>query len=213
MNIKTKFSIHGHLNIKTKFSIHGHMNIKTKFSLLYLHILGLCCNSYWRYQRWWGKTRFKTAFPRTLRCVFSQSVKKLGLIRTMAYFFPSRDSLFILYLRPIRSKRECATCIWNYIMFTDAWQLERIRRKFVALCQDHLFTSDQVTYYLWVFSHSCKASYPAQQKTLFWWSIFIAVHSYLQCCLSVLDTITIRVFPRNFRNSTCYFYFQELSIC
>ena len=77
--------------------------------------------------------------------IFSQSVKVLGLMRTMTCSFPTLDIWLILYVSLIRLKLECATGIRNCVMSTDYWQLERPQRKFRSLCQDHLFTSVHVT--------------------------------------------------------------------
>jgi hypothetical protein len=51
--------------------------------------------------------------------------------------------LLLLLLRP---KLEYASAVWNSVTATDAKKLERIQRKFVALCQNHFSTHDHVTY-------------------------------------------------------------------
>jgi hypothetical protein len=77
--------------------------------------------------------------------IFSQSVRTLGLIRTVTYSFSTLDSLLILYLTLVRPKLEYASNVWNSITATDAKKLERIQRKFVALCQNRFSTHDHVT--------------------------------------------------------------------
>jgi hypothetical protein len=77
--------------------------------------------------------------------IFSQSVRMMGLIRTITYFFSTLDNLFILYVTLVRPKLEYAFPVWNSITSTDARKLERIQRKFVAICQHRFFTYDHVT--------------------------------------------------------------------
>jgi hypothetical protein len=52
----------------------------------------------------------------------------------------------ILYLTLVRLDLECASTVWNSITYADAKKLERVQRKFVALCQNRLFTHDNVTH-------------------------------------------------------------------
>jgi hypothetical protein len=78
--------------------------------------------------------------------IFSQSVRTLGLVRTKTYYFSTLDSPLILYLTLVRPKLECASTVWNSIPATDAKRLERIQRKFVALCQNRFFNHEHVTY-------------------------------------------------------------------
>jgi hypothetical protein len=134
--------------------------------------------------------------------VFSQSVRMLGLIRTIAYSFSTLDSSFILYITLVRSKLECACTVWNSITSTDAKKLESIQRKFVAICQHRFFTHGHVTYEDFLKFIKLRSLHGRRlyQDALF----FISVYSGLKCCPSLLDTTGIRVLARNFRNScTC----------
>jgi hypothetical protein len=87
----------------------------------------------------------KLHFHAHVDCIFSQSIKTLGLIRTVTYSSSTLDSLLILYLTLVRPKLEYASTVWNSITATDAKKLERIQRKFVALCQNRFSTHDHVT--------------------------------------------------------------------
>jgi hypothetical protein len=64
--------------------------------------------------------------------IFSQSVRMLGLIRTVTYSFTTLDSLLTLYLPPVRPKLEYASIVWNCITATDAEKPERIQRSPVS---------------------------------------------------------------------------------
>jgi hypothetical protein len=85
---------------------------------------------------------------------------------------------------------------------TDTRKLERIQRKFVALCQYRFFTHDHGTYedclkFLKLHTlHNGRIRLDA----LF----FTSVYSNLKCCPFLLDTTGIRVLPRNFRNSSLF---------
>jgi hypothetical protein len=77
--------------------------------------------------------------------VFSQSVRTLGLTRTVTSSLSTLDNPPILYLTLGRPKPEYASTVWNSITASDAKKLECIQRKFVTLCQNRFFTQDHVT--------------------------------------------------------------------
>jgi hypothetical protein len=76
----------------------------------------------------------KLYFHQNINYIFSQSLKMLGLIRYITSSFFTLDSLLVLYSTLVRSKTEYASVAWNSITITDSSKLERIQRKFVALC-------------------------------------------------------------------------------
>jgi hypothetical protein len=71
--------------------------------------------------------------------LFSHTIKLLGLIRIIAFYFSTLDSLLMLYIAIIRSKLEYGSIVWNSITNTDSNKLERIQRKFAALCHNRSF--------------------------------------------------------------------------
>jgi hypothetical protein len=73
-------------------------------------------------------------------------MKLLRLIRTLVFFFTTTDSLLMLYFALVRSKLQYASVAWNYVTITDSNKLERVRRKFAALCQK-IFCQDVVYSY------------------------------------------------------------------
>jgi hypothetical protein len=134
--------------------------------------------------------------------VFSQSIRTLGLIRTVTYSFSTLDRLLILYLTPVRPKLEYASTVWNSITAPDAKKFERIQRKFVALCQNRFSAHNHVTYE--VFLESLKL-HTLHDRRLHLDALFlISVYSGLKCCPSLLDTTGIRVPSRNVRNSSLF---------
>jgi hypothetical protein len=78
--------------------------------------------------------------------IFFQSVRLLGLIRTITYSFSAFDSSLILYWNLVTPKLECSSGVWNSVPSADAKVPYRIQRKFVALSQYRYFIHEYVTY-------------------------------------------------------------------
>lgn len=79
---------------------------------------------------------------------FSQHVRMLGLLQNIIYSFSTLESIWILYLTPVRPKLEYASTVWNSIKSTNVKQLEGIQQKFVTQSQNRFFTLDHVRIFL-----------------------------------------------------------------
>jgi hypothetical protein len=69
----------------------------------------------------------KLLFHHHVDYVFSQSLKMLGIIRTMSFSFSPFDSFLLLYVTLVRSKSEYGSPVWNSIMATDGSKLEHLK--------------------------------------------------------------------------------------
>jgi hypothetical protein len=85
---------------------------------------------------------------------------------------------------------------------TDPRKLERIQRKFAALCQNR-FSSAPATYENFLKNLKLRSLY---ERRHFLDALFLSsVYSGLKCCPSLLDAIGIKVPLFNFRNRSLFF--------
>jgi hypothetical protein len=73
-------------------------------------------------------------------------MKLLGLIRVITFSFSTTDSLLMLYFALVRFKVENASVALISVTITDANKLERVQRKFAALCQKRFFQDVEYHY-------------------------------------------------------------------
>jgi hypothetical protein len=76
----------------------------------------------------------KLHFHDHVNFIFSHCIKMLGLIRSVTYNYSTLECMLVLYFVLVRSKVEYAPVVWNSITSADANKLERIQKKFTALC-------------------------------------------------------------------------------
>ena len=139
----------------------------------------------------------KLHFHAQLDYIFSQSIRMLSFIQTIAYSFSTLDNLLLLYLTVNSPKLQYASAVWNCAQFADVKELESVLRNLVALRQYRFFSHDHATY----------EDYPKILKLHTLYDsrlhldalLFISVPSCLNCCPSPLDITGIPVLPHNFR--------------
>lgn len=144
----------------------------------------------------------KLHFHQHVDHLFSHALKLLGLIRTITFSFSTLDSLLTLYSTLVRSKLEYASVVWNSVTITDSNKLERIQRKFAALCHNRFFTDMDYHYVNMLNKLKLQTLHFRRRHidALFLISVFKGVSN----CPSVLETVGIRVPSRNIRNFSMF---------
>jgi hypothetical protein len=71
--------------------------------------------------------------------LFPRALKVLRLIRKRTFSFSTSDSLLMLYFALVGSELEYTSVAWNSGTITESNKLERIRRKFAAICPSRFF--------------------------------------------------------------------------
>jgi hypothetical protein len=142
-------------------------------------------------------------FHQHINCIFSQSLKVLRLIRYIASSFSTLDSLLALYSTLVRFKIEYASVAWNSTTNTDSAKLERIQRKFVALCYTRLFNGvcdfkyeDSLVRLNFLTLH-------LRRRHLDDLSLFNVFKGKISCS-SVFDTVSLRIPTRSVRDYSTF---------
>jgi hypothetical protein len=143
--------------------------------------------------------------------IFCQCIKLLGLVRAITFPFSSLGSLCMLYCTLIRSKLEYASVVWNSLTTTDANKLERIQRKFAALCYNRFLPQVHYTY--------SNALERLKLHTLRKRRNHLDALFLIQDCLgskfspSVLETVGLRVPTRHLRDFPLFYVCPTIKNC
>jgi hypothetical protein len=129
-------------------------------------------------------------------------MKLLVLIRTITFSFSTLYSLLMLYTLLVRPKLEYASVAWNSITNTDSNKLERIQRKFAALCYNRFF-QDTDYHYNSILDKWNLQTLDVRRRhidALFLINVFRGAKFFP----SVLDAVGFRVLSRNIRNFSMF---------
>jgi hypothetical protein len=127
--------------------------------------------------------------------IFSHAMESLRLIRKIMFYFSTTDSLMMLYLALVCSKLDYTSVACNSVTITDFYKLERIQRKFAALCQNMIFHDVEYLYNNLLEKLNLPTMHFRRRHSDAF--SFINIISGVKCCPSLLETVGIRVPPRN----------------
>jgi hypothetical protein len=129
-------------------------------------------------------------------------MKLLGLILTLTFNFSSLDSLLILFFALVRSKLKYVSVAWNSVTATDSNKLERVQRKFAALCHKRFFRDMEYHYDIILEKLNLQTLHTRRRHidALFLINAFCGTKN----CPSVLETVGLRVPTLNIRNFTTF---------
>jgi hypothetical protein len=116
--------------------------------------------------------------------------------------FSTLDSLLILFFDLVRSKLEFTSVAWNSVTATDANKLERLQRKFAALCHKRFFQDMEYHYDIILEKLNLQTLHIRRRHidALFLINAFCGTKN----CPSVLETVGLRVPTRSIRNFTTF---------
>jgi hypothetical protein len=107
-----------------------------------------------------------------------------------------------LYIALVWSKLEYASVVWNSITSTDASKLERVQQRFTALCLYRFFPQVRYCYTLALQELNLHTLSMRRHRLD---AVFLTqVYSGSKFCLSVLETVGLRVLPRRIRDFTLF---------
>jgi hypothetical protein len=133
---------------------------------------------------------------------FSHAMKLLGLIRTLTFSFSTVDTLLVLNFALVRSKLEYASVAWNSVTITDSNKLERVPRKYAALCHKRIFQDVKCHYDNILQKLNFRTLHIRRRH---FDALFLTyVFSGTKYCPFILETVGIRVPIRNIRNFTTF---------
>jgi hypothetical protein len=144
--------------------------------------------------------------------IFSQYIKLLGLIRNNTFSFSTLDSLLILYFSLVRPKLEYASVVWNSITSTDAKKLERIQRKFIALCYYRFLPPDSNDY---SYANAQVLNLGTLHEIRHQLDAIFVINFFLgsKCCPSTTDIIGLRVPTRNLQDFPLFHVSSSYTNC
>jgi hypothetical protein len=128
-------------------------------------------------------------FHRHVDFPLSGALKWLGLI------------LLMLYFALVRCELEHISVSWNFVMITDSNKLERIQRKLAANCHSRFFEDMRYHYDNLLERSNLLTHYNRRHFDAL---LLINIFSWTKWCLSVLETIVLRVPIWNIRNFTMF---------
>jgi hypothetical protein len=147
----------------------------------------------------------KLQFHDHVNHVFSHCIKLLGLARSITFTFSSLDCIHKLCIALIRSKLEYAPVAWNSVTSTDASKLERIQRRFAALCFNRFFFPHvHYSYEYSLASEQLKLHTLRMRRQHLDALFFTQVYPGSKFCPSVLEIVGLRVPARYIRDFTLF---------
>jgi hypothetical protein len=108
----------------------------------------------------------------------------------------------MLYFALVKSKLKYASVAWNSVTFANSKRLERVQRKFAALCQNRFLQDVEYRYDTLLEKLNLQTLHIRRRHLDA--AFLINVFRGTKYCPSVLETVGIRVPTRNIRNFTMF---------